>query len=407
MDTIRNNRPHVHRHGRHAAGAWCLAWVGIILVAALGTLGCSAEDDPSQRPGGTAARGSTPAGSGSGTSGGGGAGGTAGDLFGNPDEAGSAGSRIPTMPIAGTGNMCIEGMANTSPVTPTVWLVVDGSSSMNMNFDASGNRWQVLRSTLMDPGGIVDSLQAVVKFGMVIYAGSQDQMQCVSLVTVDPALNNFATLDAMYPQTPLGNGTPTDKAIEHVVMNLPVLNQQQLDQKVDPIYVVLATDGAPNALCGNGGGGGVGMGASGGDPMVMQRVIDVVTSGTTMGMQMFVISLAGQDMVLKTHLEQVAAATSSKLPPFVPASRADLINNFQSIVGGATCQVSLNGMVASGKECSGTVKLNGMDLMCNSDNGWRMPDDHTVQLTGTACDTLLSMQSLVTATFPCGVFVVK
>ena len=36
-----------------------------------------------------------------------------------------------------------------------------------------------------------------------------------------------------------------------------------------------------------------------------------------------------------------------------------------------------------------------------------MPDDHTVQLTGTACDTLLSTQSLVTATFPCGVFVVK
>jgi hypothetical protein len=222
---------------------------------------------------------------------------------------------------------------------------------------------------------------------------------------VPPALNNFATLDAMYPQQPLGNGTPTDKALEHVVMNLPVLNQQQLDQRIDPIYVVLATDGAPNALCGNG--GGVGMGASGGDPAVMQRVIDVVTNGTKMGMQMFVISLAGQDMGLQTHLEQVAGATSSKLPPFVPASKADLINNFQSIVGGATCQVTLNGMVAAGMECSGTVKLNGMELMCNSDNGWRLSDDHTVQLTGTACDTLLSTQSLLTATFPCGVFVVK
>jgi hypothetical protein len=396
MDTFANNGTHVRR----IRGAFSLALLGLLTAAALA---CSAEDDSGSRPGaGTAANGSIPAGSGSGTSGNG-AGGD--DLFGNPDQAGSAGSRVPLMPIGGTGNMCIEGMANTSPVTPTVWLIVDGSSSMNMNFDASGNRWQVLRSTLMDPGGIVDSLQAVVKFGMVIYAGTQDEMQCVRLVTVDPALNNFATLDAMYPQTPLGSGTPTDKAIEHVVMNLPVLNEQQLDQKIDPIYVVLATDGAPNALCGNG--GSFGMGASGGDPMVMQRVIDVVTSGTKAGMQMYVISLAGQDMVLKTHLEGVAAATSSKLPPFVPASRADLISNFQSIVGGATCQVALNGMVAAGKECSGTVKLNGTDLMCNSDNGWRMPDDHTVQLTGTACDMLLSTQSLVTATFPCGVFVVK
>ncbi|HMI89943.1 MAG TPA: vWA domain-containing protein [Polyangiales bacterium] len=397
MDTIANNRAHVGRAGE----AWCLVWVGIVLTAGLG---CSAEDgEPRGRaPGpGAAASGSTTAGSGSGN-------GTAGDnLFGNSEQGGSAGSRVQTMPLAGTGNMCVGGMADTSPVTPTVWLVVDGSSSMNMNFDASGNRWQVLRSTLMAPGGIVDSLQVVVKFGMVIYAGSEDENACVQLVTVQPALNNFATLDAMYPQTPLGNGTPTDKALENVVMNLPVLNQQQLDERADPIYVVLATDGAPNALCGNAGGGGFGMGASGGDPMVMQRVIDVVTSGTTMGMQMFVISLAGQDMALQTHLEQVAGATSSKLPPFVPATKADLINNFQSIVGGATCQVTLNGMVTAGKECSGTVKLNGMDLMCNSDNGWRLSDDHTVQLTGTACDTLLSMQSLVTASFPCGVFIVK
>jgi hypothetical protein len=366
-------------------------------------LGCGADDNPSSgRPSGTAATGSGSAGSGSGTGKGG------DDMFGNAPSAGTDAMpmRPPAMATAGTGAMCIEGTASTAPVTPTVWLVVDGSSSMNMNFDASGNRWQVLRSTLMAPDGIVDSLQAVVKFGLVIYAGSDDPSQCVSLVTLQPALNNFMAIDAMYPQTPLGSGTPTDKAIEHVVMNLPVLNEQQLDERVDPIYVVLATDGAPNALCA-GNGGGVGMGSSGGDPVVMQRVIDVVTNGTMMGMQMFVISLAGQDMVLKTHLDQVAAATTSKLPPFVPASRAELINNFQSIVGGATCQVTLNGMVAAGKECSGTVKLNGMELMCNADNGWRMTDDHTVQLTGTACDTLLSMQSLVTATFPCGVFVVK
>ena len=385
-----------------ARAAECLVWVGILVVA---LAGCGGEDSsPGRKPG-------TPGASGSGSSVGNTAGSTANgagsDGFGNA-TAGSAGSpvHVPTMPVAGTaGGTCIKGMADTSPVTPVVWLIVDGSSSMNMPFDATASRWVTLRETLMAPGGIVDSLQVVVKFGLVIYAGGEDQSQCVRMVTVQPALNNFANLDAMYPRTPLGSGTPTDKALENVVMNLPVLNEQQLDQRNDPIFVVLATDGAPNNLCGNMGGGGGG--GSAGDPAVMQKVIDVVTSGTMKGMQMFVISLAGADMGLQAHLEQVAAATRSKLPPFVPATKMDLINNFQSIVGGASCQLTLNGMVAAGKECTGKVLLNGMELTCNSDNGWRMPDDHTVQLTGTACDMLLSTQSLVTADFPCGVFIVK
>jgi hypothetical protein len=288
-------------------------------------------------------------------------------------------------------------MQTTSPVTPTVWLVIDGSSSMNQGFEAGMSRWTTLRSTLMDPGGVVDSLQAVVRFGMVLYAGG-DLANCVQLVTVAPELNNLSALAAMYPAGPLAMGTPTDKALEHVVNNLPVLNTGTLDASEGPVYVVLATDGAPNDNCSSGGFG------RGGGQNVEQRVVDITSEGTRNGMQMFVISLAGDDMRLQTHLDAVAAATASQTPPYVPSTRNELISAFQAIVGSASCLVSLDGAVELGKECTGSVLLNSAPLTCNDPNGWMLFDPSTVQLTGTACSEFLDHQSMVRASFPCEIF---
>lgn len=289
-------------------------------------------------------------------------------------------------------------MQSTSPVTPTVWLVVDGSSSMNQDFEGS-SRWLTLRSTLMDPGGVVDALQAKVRFGLVIYAGGGDAATCVQLVTVDPALNNLAQLSAQYPMDPVAMGTPTDKALEHVVNNLPVLNTGMLDATAGPIYVVLATDGSPNDNCGGGGRFG-----QGGAVDVEQRVIDVTRQGTENGMQMFVVSLAGDDTRLSSHLELVADATASKTPPFVPATRGDLIAAFEKVIGGASCLVSLDGVVEQGKECTGSVRVNSVALPCNEADGWSLFDPSTVQLTGAACTMFLQQTSMVVADFPCEVF---
>jgi hypothetical protein len=309
-------------------------------------------------------------------------------------------------PSAGSGSTlpegeCAMGTADTRPVTPTIWLVVDGSSSMTQPFGTS-DRWQTLRSTLMDPGGVVESLQSVAKFGMVIYSGGArggaGATDCVQLVTVAPALENHATLLAQYPMQPIGSGTPTDKALDHVVTTLPITNQAMLDTAMDPIYVVLATDGQPNDMCGGG------FPAPGGGS-VEQRVIDVTTKGTLNGMLMYVVSLAGDDAALQTHLEQVAAATASKTPPFTPSTQSDLIATFRDIVGTASCQIDLRGKVEAGKECVGKVTLNGQDLACGSDDGWRLVDDNTFTLTGTACMSFTSKVSTVLATFPCDVFI--
>jgi hypothetical protein len=309
----------------------------------------------------------------------------------------SAGSGVPTLPAMS----CARGTQTTDPVTPTVWLVVDGSTSMDQDFEAGRSRWDALRATLMGPGGVVESLQATVRFGMVLYAGGDDNATaCTQLVTVDPALNNLAAIAAKYPAQPVAPGTPTDKALDEVVSNLAVTNMAVLDMRTDPVYVVLATDGSPNDNCGNG----VLGGGRGNNAVVEQNVIDITARGTAAGMDMFVISLAGSDTRLQAHLAKVADATASRTPPFAPATQNDLIAAFRKIVGGATCQVALVGSVMQGRECDGKVLLNGTALPCNDANGWKMLDDRTVQLSGNACTNFTSKQSFVEATFPCDVF---
>jgi len=166
------------------------------------------------------------------------------------------------------------------------------------------------------------------------------------------------------------------------------------DMDLDPTFVVLATDGAPNDNCG---GGGLGNGAE-------QQVLDIVTQGTSQGMNMFVISLAGDDTQLQGHLNDVAAATQTMTPPFVPETRDSLVETFQMIVGSATCRVALDGTVVAGKECQGEVRLSGAPQACNDPNGWQLEDERTVQLNGTACETFLSTASMVVAEFPCTLF---
>jgi uncharacterized protein YegL len=330
--------------------------------------------------------------------------------FGNSGGSGASTAAVPGAAGA-PPTTCAQGLANTMPITPTVWLVLDGSGSMNEEFDGGDSRWQVLRAALMSDDGLVPRLQQTVRFGMVLYSGidADDQAQpgmCIELVTVTPELNNFDAIAAQFPDTELGGWTPTDRAIEHVVANLPVTNQQVLDAADGgPIYVILATDGAPNDRCAgdvdNNMGGGRGSGL---DPVVAERVLAATEQGTAMGMRMFIISLAGDDDELQQHLEQVALATNPGEPPFVPSTQDALVQTFQQIVGAATCQIQLEGSVVPGKECSGRVTLNGSELACDSDDGWRLLDERTVQLTGAGCDMFLGASSMVHAEFPCDAF---
>jgi hypothetical protein len=346
--------------------------------------------------------------------------------FGNQPVSGASGGIVG---FAGTGDLkpktCAEGMVNAARTQPVITLVIDGSGSMCESFGGP-SRWNALRDALLNPmTGLITQLEAGVQFGLHLYDGGVDGFlallspsvpptpecaltgglgragDCLTMrVTVPNALNNFAAIDAVYPQRELGGSTPTDLAmrevLEPMVNNLPV--QAPDGPRIQPHFVILATDGQPNSIC---------YGGLAGDGVPQQNdVVAVVEWAAQSGVKTYVISLA-QDPTLMTHLDAVAQAGGTGSPPFTPTNQADLVATLTEIIGGAIgCRVELNGAIMQGQECSGAVSFNGFPLECNSDNGWRLVDERTIELTGTACtDFINSPASNVTADFPCGVFV--
>jgi hypothetical protein len=50
------------------------------------------------------------------------------------------------------------------------------------------------------------------------------------------------------------------------------------------------------------------------------------------------------------------------------------------------CEVLLSGNVRRGDECQMRVQLSGETLDCNVDNGWRLKDARTIEVTGEPCE---------------------
>jgi hypothetical protein len=249
--------------------------------------------------------------------------------------------------------------------------------------------------------------------------GGKDVGMCPQLVeALPPRLNNAQAIDMIYPAVELGGSTPTDRALGHV---MDALIAGKTPQGPDapapsPVYVILATDGAPNDICING---------TGGDGSVQrQGVIAAVDRGTAAGITTWVISLADGDPALQTHLDEVARHGDPRNPTahtFSPTNPDELLMTLAQLLGGAVgCHIALNGTVTVGQECLGTVEQNGSALPCcqeqagalscgnappASPNGWRLNDAHSIELLGDACASfLLGSGSVLSARFPCEVF---
>jgi hypothetical protein len=261
-----------------------------------------------------------------------------------------------------------------------------------------------------------------VKFGMVMYdgplnggpgtlttlpdggpaTGMPPTDECPRLAVVEPALNNYSVLDTMIPMLPPGGSTPTHKAMEQVLSHLPATAPAP-DQVVDPVYVVLATDGAPNDFCS---GGGFKPFQTGPDP-IQQMVVSLTGQMQMRGVPVYVISLAANDQRLATHLADVANAGGTGKAPFTPQSKDALVQTFMDIIGPEVlCSVKLTSGwgVMPQVACMGTVELNGKKLECNSENGWKLADPKTIEITGTACEEFKKTNNVrLTAFFPCEV----
>jgi hypothetical protein len=72
-----------------------------------------------------------------------------------------------------------------------------------------------------------------------------------------------------------------------------------------------------------------------------------------------------------------------------------------------SCNVQLNGNVAEGTECWGSVQVDGAELPCNSPDGWRMSSRSSIEITGSACAELKEKPTAtIKAEFACDTFIV-
>lgn len=330
------------------------------------------------------------------------------------DSANKAPETPPPPPPKNPGlsdGACAGRDITTMHVVPTIWLVVDGSGSMTTTLGDS-TRWTALRDALMDPTiGVVKALEHVVNWGFLVYDGrslgggtptlpdggtfmAPTATTCPRVLSVEPKQDNYADINAIYSSEPLGGSTPTDKALEAVVAHLPDASMTMLDAKVNPMIVVLATDGEPNDYCGD-------------NPFrdVKPAVLSAVQELLAKNIKTYVISLAGDDQNLTQHLVQVAQTGGTGKPPFVPTNRDQLIETFRQIIGpDAACDFKLIGGVKPGMECMGKLEINGTPLACDSDDGWRLTDAQTITITGAACEAYKAdATSVLHAEFPCEV----
>lgn len=318
----------------------------------------------------------------------------------NPTTATGSG----TTPTTGAGG-CADIKVDFTRQTPTVVLLVDRSGSMTQNFDGQP-RWDVVEQVLMDPNvGAVKSLQADVRFGLVFYTG-QTGGTCPQLTEVmPPALNAYDKINAVYGPANPGSNTPTGESINKVVTTLVAVTDP------GPKLILLATDGDPDS-CAD---------PDANDPVATKNLsTDAVTAAFKQNIETVIISV-GAD-VAKQHQQDMAnAGKGLPLIPlaqctpttcataFAPANKQALIDAFKTIINGKrTCVFALNGKVTAGKQCDGTVLLNGAPSKCDDPNGWRLNNPSELEFVGDACKAILdNPATTVSATFPCGAVVIN
>jgi hypothetical protein len=286
-------------------------------------------------------------------------------------------------------------------VTPNVIVVVDQSSSMTAGF-GSGNRWDVLRNSLIgtpgDRDGLIAELESVVRFGLALYTAeapgnTSDPVpgECPVVQTIEPALDNLATIAALYESQSPVDETPTGEALDVLVSRL----QMSVDPLSDPTIFILATDGEPDTCAQP-------------NPQQGQDVaVRAAEDAFRAGIRTFIISVGSQ--ISEAHLQDMANAgqgrdASDPAEFYVAGNDQGLRDTIERIIGGElSCELTLNGMIDDLEEaCEGTVVLNGRELECNGENGWRAVDASTIELVGDACDTLLESPGVtLEARFPC------
>jgi hypothetical protein len=301
------------------------------------------------------------------------------------------------LPIGGDTGVCASTNVDLGHQLPTVLLLVDQSGSMDEKFGTS-DRWQTLRTALLDPTtGIVNTLQAQVRFGLTLFSGKDGAAPCPLLTNVAPALGNFGPIDMAYPvpTSAIIDDTPTGESITAAAKILRDVTDP------GPKVIVLATDGEPDTCATP-------------DPQTPEAkevAIKAAQDAFASGIFTYYISVGTE--VSTAHATEMANVgqgypRTDKTQRFYLANdQAALAKAFATIVDGVrTCSFQLSGTVTDGGEAQGVVTLDGALLKLNDANGWRLSSPTTVEFVGKACETVKDKNDhKVKAEFPCGTIV--
>lgn len=301
-------------------------------------------------------------------------------------------------PQGGSGGeeSCVDLDVDFTRVTPTVVLLIDQSGSMLQNFENGVNRWQTLRNTLTNPEtSLLKKLDSSVRFGMSLYTSDrgfgtdpQAPKECPQLKTVDIALGSFSDMAEMLQDNGPAGDTPTAESVAAVTERLAAFSEE------GPKSIILATDGDPDTCA---------------DPDANNQgaskalSVAAVSAAYAEGIATHVISVGNQ--VTAEHLKDLAVAGAGgdeDAEAYTALDTTALVDAFNQIIGSVrTCDFTLQGRVEPDDAARGTVTLDGQSLTFGDANGWEMPDETTVRLLGSACETVQADASGISMRFPC------
>lgn len=292
------------------------------------------------------------------------------------------------------GSTCPSIHVTLETIIPEVLLLLDQSGSMTDEF-GNTDRWNAMKEAVAgDPDGVVTRLEDEVRFGATLYTGyAEDGGECPALTSVPPALGNLGPISDLLDDNEPADDTPTGESIDAVVDGWPD------DPDGDPIarVIVLATDGEPDTCAVPN--------PQNGQP----ESLAAVQRAFGFGIRTFVLSVG--DEIGADHLQGLANAGVG-LPPdggedavyYEAGDPDELRQAFEEIIGRArSCLLTLEGSLDLAEVSGGEVVLNGVELVYDDPNGWRVIDEHTIELVGDACTTFLESEELdLRAEFPCG-----
>ncbi len=356
--------------------------------------------------------------------------------------AGSTPGSIPNAPNAGTGGSggasgaggltprgCNDLKLNFEPVIPIVLLVVDRSGSMFENaYAQSPTRWQAVYDSLMDQtAGIVKPLENEVRFGLMTYTGNSTARMCPVLDKVAPALGNYTAIEQVYSAAGTAPAfkadTPTGPALREALQLLRDLADDP-DAPAGPRFILLITDGEPDTCatpdpsCGQDESIAAVQAAFGekigtfvvgiSSDVGAAHLQDLANAGVGMPVRYpdmtFLYNCVNPGFAQYTAAYAAAGQPGGTAMMYQPADRDAITANIRQIIRGvAGCSFSLDKKVQPGKEHLGTVLLDGTRLTYEDANGFRLQDDHTIEVLGTACTTLRQSASQLSISFPCDV----